>query len=424
MPISGERGWLRMDWDQNQMLQMRPRPLALHLSTAMTSMMSSLAALPSARNNSLPWLPELKQTAAALTVELGGCDEAALFQAVAAECQNRLAAMLKGVRSYQEAERPHRGRSVGQEIWSHGGTRLLDYGGTGRPVLFVPSLINGAHILDLTPERGLLTWLRGEGLRPFLVDWGTPGKAERRFTLDDYICGRLSAALDAVRETDARAPALVGYCMGGNLALALALRRQDDLAGLALLATPWDFHAGGPQGPMLKTLAPGLDGLLRAFGVLPVDVLQALFAALDPGLAQRKFRHFSTLDPKSAEAAHFVALEDWVNDGMPLAAAVARECLLGWYDETNPGQGLWRVAGQTVDPGALRLPALVAIPENDRIVPAASAQALGDAVADAVGEVPVIRPAAGHIGMVVGRRAKSQLWRPLLNWLVQPRAAI
>ncbi|MFP6704909.1 MAG: hypothetical protein VCE75_02465 [Alphaproteobacteria bacterium] len=139
---------------------------------------------------------------------------------------------------------------------------------------------------------------------------------------------------------------------------------------------------------------------------------------------QQKFRHFSTLDPKSAEAAHFVALEDWVNDGMPLAAAVARECLLGWYDETNPGQGLWRVAGQTVDPGALRLPALVAIPENDRIVPAASAQALGDAVADAVGEVPVIRPAAGHIGMVVGRRAKSQLWRPLLNWLVQSRAAI
>jgi poly(3-hydroxyalkanoate) synthetase len=206
--------------------------------------------------------------------------------------------------------------------------------------------------------------------------------------------------------------------------LALALRRQDDLAGLALLATPWDFRAGGAQGPMLETLATGLDSLLRAFGELPVDVLQALFAALDPGLAQRKFRHFAALDPDSAEAAHFVALEDWVNDGVPLAAAVARECLLGWYGENNPGHGHWRVAGQTVDPAALRMPALVAIPENDRIVPAASAQALGDAVAAAVADTRIIRPAAGHIGMVVGSRAESQLWRPLLNWLVQPRAAI
>jgi polyhydroxyalkanoate synthase len=413
-----------MDWDQNQMLQMRPRPLALHLSTAMTSMMSSLAALPAARNNSLPWRPELQQTAAALTAELVSCDGAALFQAVAVECQSRLAAMLAGVRSYQQAERPHRGRSVGQVIWSQCSTRLLDYGGAGRPVLFVPSLINGAHVLDLTPERGLLTWLRGKGLRPFLVDWGTPGEVERQFALDDYICGRLSSILDAVRATDVRPPALVGYCMGGNLALALALRRQDDLAGLALLATPWDFRAGGAQGPMLETLAPGLDSLLRAFGELPVDVLQALFAALDPGLAQRKFRHFAALDPDSAEAAHFVALEDWVNDGVPLAAAVARECLLGWYGENNPGHGHWRVAGQTVDPAALRMPALVAIPENDRIVPAASAQALGDAVAAAVADTRIIRPAAGHIGMVVGSRAKSQLWRPLLNWLVQPRAAI
>jgi poly(3-hydroxyalkanoate) synthetase len=193
--------------------------------------------------------------------------------------------------------------------------------------------------------------------------------------------------------------------MGGNLALALALRRQDDLAGLALLATPWNFRAGGAQGPMLETLAPGLDSLLRAFGELPVDVLQALFAALDPGLAQRKFRHFAALDPDRA-------------------AAVARECLLGWYGENNPGHGHWRVAGQTVDPAALRMPALVAIPENDRIVPAASAQALGDAVAAAVADTRIIRPAAGHIGMVVGSRAESQLWRPLLNWLVQPRAAI
>ena len=50
--------------------RMHPRPLALHLSTAMTGMISSLAALPSARNNSLPWLPELASEATVLTADL------------------------------------------------------------------------------------------------------------------------------------------------------------------------------------------------------------------------------------------------------------------------------------------------------------------------------------------------------------------
>ena len=31
--------------------------------------------------------------------------------------------------------------------------------------------------------------------------------------------------------------------MGGLLTTALAQRRPRDIAGLALLATPWDFHA-------------------------------------------------------------------------------------------------------------------------------------------------------------------------------------
>ncbi len=398
--------------DQQQRRQ-RPRPLVLHLSTAMTSMISSLAALPSARNGSLPWRPELHQAARELTADLTGSDPQALFQAVAGECQSRFGAMLAGVQAYQDADRPHRQHSPGQEIWRQGSTRLLDYGGDGMPVLFVPSLINGAHILDLTPDRGLLSWLRGQGYRPFLMDWGAPGDEEQRFSLEDYICGRLSSAIDIVRRQDHRRPALIGYCMGGNLALALALRRQDELSGLALLATPWDFQAGNSQGAVLEPLAHGLEGLLQGFGVLPVDVLQALFAALDPGLAARKFRHFAALEPASPEAVHFVALEDWVNDGVPLAAQVARECLLGWYGDKNPGHGGWTVGGEIVDPAKLRLPVWVAIPDADRIVPAASAQALADAISGA----EVIRPKAGHIGMVVGRRGKSGLWRPLARWL-------
>ena len=50
-------------------------------------------------------------------------------------------------------------------------------------MLVVPSLINRPYILDLAPGRSLLRWLAAQGLRPLLMDWGTPGAAEAGFDL-------------------------------------------------------------------------------------------------------------------------------------------------------------------------------------------------------------------------------------------------
>ena len=51
-------------------------------------------------------------------------------------------------------------------LWRGGSARLLDYGGAGRPVLFVPSLVNRAYILDLAPGRSLVRHLAARGRRP------------------------------------------------------------------------------------------------------------------------------------------------------------------------------------------------------------------------------------------------------------------
>ena len=148
-----------------------------------------------------------------------------------------------------------------------------------------------------------------------------------------------------------RKPFLLGYCMGGLLALALAARRQCDVSGMALLATPWDFHADGPeQGRLAAATLPAMAPLLELLGEMPVDAIQALFAALDPQMVQRKFLAFARLDPASPKAAAFVALEDWLNDGVPLSGPVARECLLHWYGENRTARGTWRVAGKPVEP--------------------------------------------------------------------------
>ncbi len=124
-------------------------------------------------------------------------------------------------------------------------------------------------------------------------------------------------------------------------------------------------------------MLPLLEPAFAFSRTLPVDLLQTLFALLDPWGVADKYRGFAGLRQDSERARLFVALEDWLNDGVPLAAEVARSCLGEWYGENAPARGDWRIAGLPVRPGAIRTPAFVAVPGRDRIVPPESRDPLG-----------------------------------------------
>jgi polyhydroxyalkanoate synthase len=391
-----------------------PRPLGLHLAMLALSSSSSAAALTLWRQGWLGWKPEVREAARALGPSLASADPAELDRALRRVQGQRLQAFADGVLAYRR--HPHRrSLSAPPAVWAEGSTRLLDYRPEGgRPLLVIPSLVNRAYILDLSVRRSLMRWLAGRGFRPLLVDWGRPADEEADFALTDYVAGRLDGALDAARGLDPRPPIALGYCMGGNLALALALRRRRDLGGLVLMATPWDFHAGQPPATAALPLArAGLGPTMELAGELPTDVLQALFFGLDPFLVIRKFERFARLDPDSERARDFVELEDWLNDGVPLVTKVAHECLDGWYVANTPARRRWRIAGRRVDPARLELPCLVLVPAKDRIVPPDSALALARAIPGAA----ILRPPQGHIAMTVGAGCEADVWIPLAAWL-------
>jgi polyhydroxyalkanoate synthase subunit PhaC len=398
--------------------RLAPRPLPLHLASTSLLWLTSRAALTSWPNG---W-PLSKQAEnatdgrlAALADEIAHLGREAVGAALNGQLYGRADAFLTGLEAYRQ--HPYR-RPSGRVpvLWRSGKARLLDYGkaGAGSPVLLVPSLINRHYILDLLPERSFARHLAASGLRPLLLDWGAPGRAERDFTLADYILGPLSGALSAAVAAAGRSVGILGYCMGGLLSLALALRRPTDTACLALLATPWDFHAARPEEARLLALAlDSLAGTTAPAEPLPVDALQALFAAVDPFLAERKFVRFAGLDPAGRVARDFVALEDWINDGVPLARKVALECARSWYRDNDPPNRRWQVAGRAVRPEQLGISTLVVLPSRDRIVPSRSAGTLAEAIPDAA----VLRPASGHIGMMASTGAPETVWRPIADWL-------
>jgi len=380
-----------------------PRPLMLHLTLAWLKSSSSIAA---SLNWNTVWQSLNATSPAGAAPELPEAETLRHAIETAGEADR---ALIAGIAAYRQSAYTRQMRDP-PVIWDEGETQLLDYGGQGVSVLFVPSLINRAYILDLMPDGSMLRYLAGQGVRPLLLDWGWPGEAERQFSLTDYIAGRLERAMMALPGKIV----LAGYCMGGLLALAASIRQPQKIAALALLATPWDFQAADPEGARrVAACLPNLEPLMQFGGTLPIDALQTLFTMIDPFSVCNKYRSFAGLDKTSLRARRFVAMEDWLADGVPLAAPVARETLGGWYGANAPANGKWRVAGLSIDPTALDVPVFCAIPERDKLVPPESARPL----AKLLNKATVIAPAAGHVGMIAGTNAKTALWQPFADWL-------
>ena len=313
-------------------------------------------------------------------------------------------AALDGLRKYQEAERPAPPVPMPALAESHGAT-LRDYGGVGRPVLFVPSLINPPNVLDMG-DRSLLRWLAGRGHRVLLLDWGWPGPDRRSMS----VAGHVEQILLPLMSGLAEPVDLIGYCLGGTMALAAA--QIGPARRVATIAAPWYFNGFPDESRAeLGKLWAGARPVVERLGVLPMEVLQCAFWNLDPARTVAKFEAFATLE--GAAERTFVMLEDWANDGPPLSEAAAREMFEGLFRDDLTGSGRWQVAGATIDPGSLVVPSLNIVSTTDRIVPAASAHRVGER----------IDLTLGHVGMVVGSRAPHMLWEPLAGWLSRTAAS-
>jgi pimeloyl-ACP methyl ester carboxylesterase len=255
-----------------------PRPLLLHLMLATLPSSGWHDALKNWSAGSADW------TLASLTPEAGF---SALPDGV----------LLAGIAAYRR--HPFmRDLADPPSVWSEGSSRLLDYGPPeGRPVVFVPSLVNRAYVLDLLPGHSMMRFLAAQGVRPLLLDWGFPGETECDFTLTDYVAGRLVRALAAIGEP----VDVMGYCMGGLMALGAMQQRPELVARLGLLATPWDFWAADEDGARrVAALLPALEPALALAGSMPIDALQMLFSLLDPGSVGAKYRDFGKQNQASA----------------------------------------------------------------------------------------------------------------------------
>jgi polyhydroxyalkanoate synthase len=345
-----------------------------------------------------------------------------LSNALQNESLARINTLLQGVLTYACDEKstepvdsisPH----LPQTCWKKLSARLLDYGAPDEdapPLLVIPSLINRYYILDLSPKRSFIGFLKEQGYHPYILDWGTPESEMAHFSSNHYFRELLAPALEMISKRHRRKIHLAGYCIGGLFALAAAQHYASKTASLALLATPWDFHARDVD-PLLLGAEDiqTLEAMINQYHILPPLMLQMLFFTLNPSLFVERFQQLARLQRHSARLRECIEVERWANDGVPITTPIAREAFIDWSARNILARKEWKIAGETIVPAKISVPAFAALPQNDRIVPPGCARALTEELPDCTLTVPD----SGHVSMMVGNRARKHLWQPYGQWL-------
>ncbi len=298
--------------------------------------------------------------------------------------------------------------------------------GVQAPLLLIPPLMVTSEIYDMAPDLSAVSYLLGQGLDVWMVDFGAPERVEGGMsrTLDDHVVA-VSDAIDRVRTAAGRDVHLGGYSQGGMFCYqAAAYRRSEGIASLVTFGSPVDIYQNLPL-PLNEEIAEKVIGGLRKVIERPLRELEGL-----PGFLTSF--GFKMVSPKK-EVQQLVEFVGKLHDRQALEKRESRRRFLGgegfvawpgpalrtFVDEfivaNRMASGGFVIDGRTVSLADLTCPILFFVGLTDDIARPAAVRAIRSAAFNA--EVHELGVPAGHLGLVVGSRALSVTWPTVVDWV-------
>lgn len=288
------------------------------------------------------------------------------------------------------------------------------------PLLMVFALMNRPSILDLRPDNSFVRYMVGQGFDLYLLDWGIPGPEDKDLKFDDYVLDFMPRAIRKVKALSGSEEfSLMGWCIGAILAtLYAALRPDDGLKNLLLLTAPLDFSdkTCGSFNKWVDERYFDVDKLLRAFGNMPGEMLDAGAKALKPveNYIGNYVRLLDNLDnPKVVESWH--SMNTWVTDLTPMPGGVYRQLIVDLYRKNGIMEGIMMLRGERVDLANIQASVLNVVAEQDHIVP--PGQTVGAMAKIGSKDKELLSIPGGHIGVMTGSAAVKRTWPLLEAWL-------
>ncbi len=288
------------------------------------------------------------------------------------------------------------------------------------PVLLVYALINRPYVMDLYPGRSLVEHLANRGHQVYLLDWGDWGPEDRDIGFDHLVYDYIPrAARQVMRHSASPDYHLLGYCMGGTIAsIYAALNPGPEIRSLILTNAPIDFSDYGLFSLWLSEENFALEKLVQTLGNIPPEMIDFGNKMLKPvaNYVSPLLTFGDHLDDQ-AFTRHFLALNHWVNDGVPFPGAAFRQWIQDFFRENKLIRGELVLRGHRVDLGRITCPVLCVTASQDHIVPPKQAEPIIEATSSQ--KKKFVRVKAGHVGLMTGPTGPKEVYPLISDWLRQ-----
>jgi polyhydroxyalkanoate synthase len=306
----------------------------------------------------------------------------------------------------------------GDVIFENELVQLIQYRATtarvhSRPLLIVPPFINKYYVLDLQESNSFVRYCVEHGMTTFIISWRNIPEELGHLTWDDYLDKGIFAAIEAVRSiSGSESINTLGFCVGGTLlAAALAVnaaRKEKQVNSLTLLASMLDFSDTGEISVYVdESYVAQTESKYGHSGVLPGSQLSSAFSSLR---ANELVWHFVVNNYLLGKTPRAFDLLHWNSDSSNLPGPLYAYYLRNMYLENRLRvPDALRMKGESIDLGAIDVPAMVVATREDHIVPWKTAYRSATLLG---GNTQFVLGASGHVAGIVNPASanRRQYW--------------
>lgn len=282
------------------------------------------------------------------------------------------------------------------------------------PILLVPPLAAPAWCFDLRAGCSVAEHLLARGYPAYVVDYGPISFSDRALGLEHWVDDVIPKAIEAVvRDSGREQIQLVGWCLGGIMALLATAARELPVRSVAMVGSPFDFARVRMIAPIrrLESLTGGalVTTLYRMLGGAPAPLVSLGFraTAIDRYVTKPIVlaRHMHDRD----WLAHSQAIDEYMANMLAYPGRTFGQLYHQFFRVNELAGGTLQLGDQQIDLGRIDVPVLAIGGTSDVLAPV-----------DAVAHVTTLVPKSpdvrfetapgGHLGVLTGRSAVRTTW--------------
>ncbi len=356
-----------------------------------------------------------------MTTQTAG-QQSNIAEIVQKEVERTITRSLRGIDVLLNRDEPEVGMTPRDVLYERGTLRLYHYHPQSDevyrvPVVLVMSLISKPYILDLTPGVSFVEFMLQQGFDVFMIDWGVPRPEDTVLRLEDYTLDFIPACVEKVQQATGESDvSLIGYCMGGLLALIYGgLIADAPMTNLVTIATPVNYEGMGLFKQWSDKRWFDVDRIVDTLGNIPPELMYRSFELLRP--ADRLVAYVRLWDNlwNDQYVKHYRLFNKWTSDQIPFPGECFRQTTKELMWENKLMKGELKIGGRTVDLKQITCPVLNAMAQHDHIAPYDSTHELTTLVGSEDKEDVVLK--GGHVSLVAGMNAVMRLWPKVNEWL-------